>query len=138
MYIRFFICLHFGVEGLRIYSVSFRVASEGSLRNAFTFTVDFADFLKKAIVLAGGHALQPSTLRKLLVHFCDLGCLTHISTWRETTQRMDDDFGIPTRQSHGHLLTNLFKEEDNFDNNEKGWGGGGVGGVSSNISFNFM
>lgn len=60
MYIGFFICLHSGVEGLHIYSI-FCEASEGSSWNmtmtvAYAFTIGFADFLNKPIVLAGGHA----------------------------------------------------------------------------------
>lgn len=61
-----FVCIVFKV--CIFIQFSFCLASDGSVRNAF------ADFLTKAIILAGGHALKPSTLRKLLVIFCDLGC----------------------------------------------------------------
>lgn len=55
--------MHFGVEGLHIYSDWFWVASDSNMRNnmkTITFvsalTVDFADFLRKPIVIADGHA----------------------------------------------------------------------------------
>lgn len=55
VYIRFPICLHFGVEGFHIYSVFHLVwpqrVEEG---NASAFAVDFADFQTGVVVKAGG------------------------------------------------------------------------------------
>ncbi len=85
----------------------FCVASEGCSRDIVTttaasaFTVDFANSLDKAIVSAGGHAhtwLQPSTLRKLLVYFCDLGWISHkIKAWQAVPVAADCLTFISTR-----------------------------------------
>ncbi len=58
----------------------------------------------------------------------------HLNIDRNHTETAND-FGVPTRQSQCHLLTNFFKEEDNFEENKKEKKTNKLG---SDISFNFM
>lgn len=117
----------------------FWVASDSSMRNNMTITfvsaltVDFADFLKKPIVLADGHAhtaldFKCQFFENCFVYFCDRWVFlpqnkTMASTashynlsyphldMRETTQRTDNDFGIPTRWSQRCSLTNCQRQK---------------------------